>query len=130
MMELYRRDYRHANFNDLKGKTFVSVIRGDDEVNFYLADGSYYSMTHVQQCCEGVSIEDIVGDLSDLENTEILYVDGTTEDGECSDWSTSTWTFYNLRTIKGSVTMRWYGSSNGYYSESVDILYYPATNEE
>lgn len=33
-----------------------------------------------------------------------------------------TWTFYRFATVKGTVTVGWYGSSNGCYSERVSFV--------
>ena len=65
------------------------------------------------------------GNLSDLENSPILVAEevssvGAKEPVKSYDDS-YTWTFYKFSTIKGSVTVRWLGTSNGYYSESVDF---------
>lgn len=107
-------------FDEIKGKTLVSVevLNDKHEINFVCSDGSVYLMHHVRDCCESVTIDDITGDLSDLLGSPILEAEERTHEGE-STWGHSTWTFYVLSTFKGSVTIRWFGESNGYYSEAV-----------
>ena len=47
--------------------------------------------------------------------------EGRSTNEEDKHGNVSEWTFYNLRTHKGTVTIRWYGTSNGYYSTSVSF---------
>lgn len=113
-----------CQFSELQGKVFQSVIATDKEVTFRMANGVEYKLQHFQDCCESVYVEDIVGDLSDLEGTEIISAEETynSENPKDGFYESFTWTFYHLRTIKGTVTIRFYGSSNGYYSESVSLV--------
>lgn len=120
-------------FEELLGMTFTNVTGkvNEDEMHFHSIDGRHFKLHHNQGCCESVYIESIVGDLKDLigapilqaeevENNSDLDPDGNKLPTNKYDES-YTWTFYKLATLKGYVTIRWYGSSNGYYSESVDF---------
>lgn len=125
-------NYKEVEFNELKGKVLVSATVSDykDEMKFVTTDGEVYTLYHAQDCCESVEIESIVGDLSDLVGEEILMAEeaqnlfdliksaGEVEEDE---YGSHTWTFYKLATRKGYVDIRWYGSSNGYYSEEVSF---------
>ena len=76
---------------------------------------------HSQDCCENVRLEDITGDLTDLVGYPLLQAELVTECSTNGEWGESvTWSFYKFATVKGSVTVRWLGESNGYYSETVD----------
>lgn len=112
------------DFNDLLGKTLkdVKVDSENDELIFTLENGTRCMLYHQQDCCEHVYIEDICGDLADLVGSPLLQVEeSTNSDAAMVDSydDSFTWTFYKMTTIKGSVTIRWYGSSHGCYSERV-----------
>lgn len=87
---------------------------------FKLETGEVFLFYHVQDCCEDVRIDQIDGNLDDLIGNPLLMAEETTQLGD-TDWGTETWTFYKFATVKGYVTVRWKGESNGYYSESVDM---------
>lgn len=132
-------ELEEIEFSDLEDKTLTAVylVRGRENVTvegdmiiFCAEDGTNYYMFHHQDCCEYVTVEDICGDLEDLVGSRIRVAecvvsrnrvpDGVTERTYYNDLYQ--YTFYKLDTFKGGVTIRWFGSSNGYYSVSVRIF--------
>jgi hypothetical protein len=111
----------YLKVEELKGKTLISVEASENEIIFTTVTNEKYKMFHEQDCCESVTIEEISGDFSYLLHYPIIMAEEVTETESNEDGS-GTYTFYKLGTINGQVTIRWYGESNGYYSESVDFI--------
>ena len=108
----------------------ISVNRSDsidynpfwgDYILFTFTDGTTCRFYHQQDCCESVDIEDITGDFSDLIGYPLLVAEVRTNEQEGLEWDIGLWTFYCFRNLGGSVDVRWYGTSNGYYSVEVNM---------
>jgi len=116
-------------YTELLGRVFVSVENVANEQLIFTDESGYvFRFYHCQDCCELVEIIDINGNLNDLVGSpllmasEVTYVDTNPRGVKVPDDQESfTWTFYKFATVKGYVTVRWYGESNGYYSEKVDF---------
>ncbi len=115
---------------DLLGKTLTRIVVNEEEAEIVLTTscGKTYRYQHDQDCCESVDIEDINGDLEDLLNEPLLVAEESVSSDETPEGVTPpeyeesfTWTFYKFATKKGHVVIRWFGVSNGYYSEEVNL---------
>ena len=128
------------NIRELLGVTLSAIHFDSHKIDFVAADGRTWRMHHHQSCCEHVFVESVVGNLADLLSASILVAEESSSGklpdkpineviadlvvnapNEDPNEESQTWTFYKLATRKGYVDIRWYGSSNGYYSESVDF---------
>jgi len=106
---------------EIYNRIVIRIDKTDDELLFHLDDGSRWKMYHRQDCCEYVTLDDVCGDLNDLLDSPILKFEEVYQYSNKNDSNSFTWTFYKIATIKGQVDLKWYGTSNGYYSESVNI---------
>ncbi len=96
-------------------------------IEFETEDG-VFAMFHSQDCCESVVIYQIDGNLQSLVGSPLVVAKEDSgpdrprkvEKPEYPDES-ETWTVYIFETATAKIRIVWHGSSNGYYSESVQI---------
>ena len=120
---------KNFKIGDMVGLTVENIVV-DDEMTFIFTNGIKVKFYHSQSCCESVYIESIVGDINDLiGNTLVVAEEVSNYDGNANDinetdvdWGdVEQWTFYKFDSNKGGITVRWYGTSNGYYSTDVSM---------
>ncbi len=120
----------YANFFELKGKTITSIQGSnsdDSDTIITTSDGSSYTLTHIQDCCEHVRVYGTVGNIDDVLNEEVIAAEDTNpmDNPNAPDYKyyeSATWSQFRIVTNKGSFEIWWLGESNGYYSETVSVI--------
>lgn len=121
--KVYRENCMNIHrWSDYHKKYFPHVVNSD--VIVFENDEETFYFYHDYECCESVDIDDIVGELSLLENSPLLVAEEFTQCPDMPGLDSITYTFYKFATVKGHVDIKWYGESNGFYSESVDFSHY------
>lgn len=100
----------------------------DEWVALVLDTGETYVAFHEQDCCEHVWVTDY-GDIESAVGEYLMQLESVSNEGGeelPDDQGSHTWTFVNVRTDKDTYQLRFYGTSNGCYSE--DAQWYRLTN--
>jgi hypothetical protein len=106
---------------------------GSREVRI-LTDKGTIRLTHEQECCEQVLLRDLTGDPEDLEEGIIVVFEcrvGPLKTGDVGkrplrSHQAPNYTFYEIRTTKGDVTMRWGENEISSYGTQVHVAFDPA----
>jgi hypothetical protein len=112
----------------------IESIEGLEEdssdVTIKFTDGTYITQYHEQDCCESVYITQVDGNASKHIGATMISLEEKVLDSEdmSSDdlpdyYESLTATFYTMKTSKGYLDWRFFGESNGYYSESVNCKF-------
>lgn len=112
-----------VELEELIGQVFDEVVydEGAQTVDFIKDGSTRYALGHVSDCCESVWLDDVNGDWSCLAGQPITIAEERSHHSAADELESTTWTFYLFASPKGTVLLRWCGTSNGYYSESVEL---------
>ena len=117
------RSNNTCSIDELVGK----VVRGlaySDEYFQILTDDCVYAFYHEYSCCESVWLTQVDGISDKIIGSRIVIAEVVTDEKD-TEHGHITWSFYKIGTNKGMIDLRWQGESNGYYSETVDLIKIP-----
>jgi hypothetical protein len=119
-------DKPDCSVEELVGKKIVDLAENHEgDLTFTMSDGSIYEMGYVPDCCATCVVESGLDDLKAMIGQKLVAVTEDSSKETPADVKqeytpeSQTWTFYTFRSNKATAQLRWFGSSNGYYSESV-----------
>ena len=122
----YERYRNYCDIKDMVGKKITGIYY--DEENFQiLTDDGVYAFYHEQDCCESVWLTQVDGISDKIIGSRIVIAEAVTKTDESGivdtdEYDSITWSFYKIGTNKGMIDFRFQGESNGYYSETVDLI--------
>lgn len=123
-VEVEENNFNNNNINNHFFGKYISNIKGlcEDSDNIFIEfeNGESITMYHDRKCCESVTVDDIVGEL-DLVGARFFEIIEKKPTKQSVKDKSCTWTFYTIRTSKGYTDIKWYGESNGHYSEEVSF---------
>ena len=134
-MRIYNNWNYAAAVSDIVGKRVLAVNglrKGSEAVDFLLSDGSVFEMAYHPDCYASCYILELDCAPEDFVDQVVLSAEVVSNSGAESPPppgeyapDSYTWTFVKFSTSKGHFTVRWYGESNGYYSETPSFTRLP-----
>ena len=115
----YRSNNR-CDIGDLVGKVIKGWAYGDEYFQI-LTDDCVYIFYHEYSCCESVWLTQVDGISDKIIGSRIVMAEVVTDEKDTENGHI-TWSFYKISTNKGMIDFRFQGESNGYYSETVDLI--------
>ena len=115
----YRANKR-CDIDDLVGKVIKGLAYSDEYFQI-LTDDCVYAFYHEQDCCESVWLTQVDGISDKIIGSRIVIAEEVVDEKD-TEYGHITWSFYKIGTNKGMIDFRFQGESNGYYSETVDLI--------
>lgn len=115
---------RRTTISDIVGEVlaYIDTDESNSEILLTTASGRRFKIHHVQSCCESVRLIRVDGQFITLVGHVLIEV--CREENARYDFERNTWTMATALTFRvdgSTVVSRWFGESNGMYSESIDI---------